>query len=575
MLRRNKGLVACFIGLPIVSWCYFPNMGGVGLSLPFNPLVYAVMAVMVLLIWCGKPRRRGIVFTPTARCLTMGVVLLAVPLAYGPAAGFSSAAWRVAALLAGWIFYCSGLQVRLPFRLRQPLLVVLLAIVAGQAVIAVLQLFLPAWSWVPLRGARVYGIFQQPNVLGSFIATGLALTLMQWLLPGYALVASRREGARRIALSLLLVLFSAVLVWIQSRAAWLATLLVVLGFWGCFRHHFTRGLLSASLLILLGTALGGVVMLWPESAGGVRYISHEMSNQARLAMLQDTLKMIAAHPLSGWGYGSFEYAFQHFRIEQVPPTQVLEIARHPHNEILYWWVEGGLVALLGISLLILGGGRLLLQAIRHDRRAFSGGAVNAGEASALCLALLPMLVHTQLEYPFYLSAMHWMVFLLLLAMADRLSCRKIGVIILPARGRLPLRCGIGGLCMATLVMMVAIFRGGLSLTQAERNGLRDIQILDSMSPIARWGLQDRVNFDAQTHRLLTYNTRRDDSELSRYAVWARHYLTRRVDANVYASLIAILRYQQQTAEAEKYGFDAALLFPADPRFRRSTATTGE
>ncbi|SPZ52008.1 Lipid A core - O-antigen ligase and related enzymes [Serratia quinivorans] len=242
----------------------------------------------------------------------------------------------------------------------------LLAIVAGQAVIAVLQLFLPTWNWVPLRGARVYGIFQQPNVLGSFIATGLALTLMQWLLPGYVLVASRREGVRRVALSLLLVLFSAVLVWIQSRAAWLATLLLVLGFWGCFRHHFSRGLLSASLLIMLGTALGGVVMLWPESAGGVRYISHEMSNQARLAMLQDTLKMIAAHPLSGWGYGSFEYAFQHFRIELVPPTRVLEIARHPHNELLYWWVEGGLVALLGISLLILGGGRLLLQVFRHD-----------------------------------------------------------------------------------------------------------------------------------------------------------------------------------------------------------------
>jgi O-antigen polymerase len=96
-----------------------------------------------------------------------------------------------------------------------------------------------------------------------------------------------------------------------------------------------------------------------------------------------------------------------------------------------------------------------------------------------------------------------------------------------------------------------------------------------MSPLARWGLQDRVDFDLQTHRLLAYNTRRDDSELSRYAVWARHYLTTRVDTNVYANLIAILRYQQQTAEAEKYGFDAALLFPADPRFRRSTATTGE
>ena len=110
-----------------------------------------------------------------------------------PAAGFSSAAWRVTGLLAGWIFYCSGLQVRLPFRLRQLVLVLLLVTIAGQTVIAVLQLFLPAWNWVPLRGARVYGIFQQPNVLGSFIATGLALTLMQWVLPGYALVASRWE----------------------------------------------------------------------------------------------------------------------------------------------------------------------------------------------------------------------------------------------------------------------------------------------------------------------------------------------------------------------------------------------
>ncbi len=550
-------------------------MGGVGLSLPFNPLVYAVMAAMVLLIWSGKPRRRSIVFTPTARYLTIGVVLLSVPLAYGPDAGFSSAAWRVAGLLVGWVFYCSGLQVRVPFRLRQLLLVLLLATVAGQAVIAVLQLFLPAWNWVPLRGARVYGIFQQPNVLGSFIATGLALTLMQWVLPGNVLHSSRWERGRRVALSLLLVLFSAVLVWVQSRAAWLGTLLVVLGFWLCFRHYFARGLLTATLLILLGAVLGGGVLLWPESAGGVRYISHEMSNQARLAMLQDTLKMIAAHPLSGWGYGSFEYAFQHFRIEQLPPTQVLEIARHPHNEILYWWVEGGLVSLLGIGVLIVGGGRLFLQAIGHDRQAFSHGVGNAGEATALCLALLPMLVHSQLEYPFYLSAMHWMVFLLLLAMADRLSCRNVGVVTLPAWGRLSLCYGVGGLCIAAVLMMVAIFRGGLSLTQAERNGLRDIQILDSMSPIARWGLQERVNFDLQTHRLLTYNRRRDDSELSRYAVWARQYLTRRIDANVYASLIAILRYQQQTAEAEKYGFDAALLFPADPRFRRSTATTGE
>lgn len=38
----------------------------------------------------------------------------------------------------------------------------------------------PNFGWVAPNGSRVYGVFQQPNVLGSFIATGLATAL--WLL---------------------------------------------------------------------------------------------------------------------------------------------------------------------------------------------------------------------------------------------------------------------------------------------------------------------------------------------------------------------------------------------------------
>ena len=63
---------------------------------------------------------------------------------------------------------------------------------------------------------RSYGVFQQPNVLGSFIATGLALAL--WLLLAPLSTPTRR---RQLPLLALLAAFSALLVLIQSRAAWL------------------------------------------------------------------------------------------------------------------------------------------------------------------------------------------------------------------------------------------------------------------------------------------------------------------------------------------------------------------
>ncbi|VTP59657.1 Domain of uncharacterised function (DUF3366) [Serratia rubidaea] len=103
------------------------------------------------------------------------------------------------------------------------------------------------------------------------------------------------------------------------------------------------------------------------------------------------------------------------------------------------------MALAGIVLLLLGGVHLLRQALRVDRRAFSCRRRHAGEATALCLALLPMLLHSQLEYPFYLSALHWLLFMLLLAQLDRLSSRRS---VLTLRRSRPLRLGVTLLCVS-------------------------------------------------------------------------------------------------------------------------------
>ncbi|HGE8396764.1 TPA: Wzy polymerase domain-containing protein [Serratia marcescens] len=388
---------------------YHPNMGGGGLALPQNILAWSAMALTTLLVTAtvcvGRAR---LSLTPTARLLLLGIAVLALPLLYTRAEWREDALWRCAGLLGGWLFYVACLQLRLTARQRDLLLYGLLFAVSVQALLAALQLFAPALAWVAPNGRRVYGVFQQPNVLGSFIATGLALAL--WLLLAPLSTPTRR---RQLPLLALLAAFSALLVLIQSRAAWLGgTLAAALLLWRFARQRPAASRWAGGAL-LLGMAAGLTVLftgLGLDSRTGL--IGRELSNSARLTMLHDVGAMILAKPLLGWGYGGFEYSFAHFRLQEMPWREVLEVAGHPHNEILLWWVEGGLPALAGIVIVLVAGALLLKRAWQRDREQPGGARVG------LFLVLLPMLVHTQLEYPFYLSAPHWLAFLLLLALLD-------------------------------------------------------------------------------------------------------------------------------------------------------------
>jgi O-antigen polymerase len=295
-------------------------------------------------------------------------------------------------------------------------------------------------------------------------------------------------------------------------------------------------------------------MVWSGEDSGLGYLSHEGSNQARWTMLRDTLRMIAEKPMLGWGYGSFEYNFLHFRINQLTPTVVTEIANHPHNEILLWWVEGGLVALFGMGLIVFGCGRLVVRAWRRDAQALNAGSRIAGEPTAMCIVLLPIALHTQLEYPFYLSTLHVFVFLLVMATLER---RVSGVM---GRRQLP--------TVATVVLMVLALLGGLTLTRVERAGLMDVREIQAMPMLSHWVHQERATFDEQTNALLSYNRTQDETLLRSYARWAQDYLTRRIDVNVYASLIIILQHQARWEAAEQYRREACLLFPRDARFQQ-------
>ncbi|HIE5442251.1 TPA: Wzy polymerase domain-containing protein [Serratia marcescens] len=531
---------------------YHPNMGGDGLALPQNILAWGVMALTTLIVtFTVCLGRIHLSLTPTARLLLLGIAVLALPLLYTRPEWREDALWRCAGLLGGWLFYVACLQLRVTARQRELLLFGLLFTVGIQALLAALQLFAPALAWVSPNGGRVYGVFQQPNVLGSFIATGLALAL--WLLLAPYSAPTRRQ----IPLLALLAAFSALLVLIQSRAAWLgAALAAALLLWR-FAHQRPAASRWAGGALLLGAAIGLTVLFtgFGLETNSV-LLDREFSNSARLTMLHDVGAMILAKPLLGWGYGGFEYSFAHFRLQTMPWREVLEVAGHPHNEILLWWVEGGLTALAGIAIVLAAGVRLLKSAWQRDREQPNGARVG------LFLVLLPMLIHTQLEYPFYLSAPHWLAFLLLLALLDGQTGEPRP---LPFAKALSLPVALAAL--GVLVMAAFAWQGRMALTQSERTMLANIDSIEQMPPPAAWIYRERKAFDEQSHALLVYNQTRDDALLTGYRQWANAYLQRRIDANVYATLIMILRYQGDQAQADARQREAAFLFARDARFR--------
>ncbi len=544
------------IWMAVILPVYHPNMGGGGLALPQNILAWSAMALTTLIVTftvcLGRTR---LSLTPTARLLLLGIAVLALPLLYTRSEWREDALWRCAGLLGGWLFYVACLQLRPTPRQRSLLLYGLLFAVGVQALLAALQLFAPVLAWVAPNGGRVYGVFQQPNVLGSFIATGLALALWMLFLP--ALSSARSERKRQALLFTLLTAFVTVLVLVQSRAGWLGGAVAAsLLMWRLGRRR-PRAARLACCALTLGLTLGVTIQLTGFGLGEqTGFLDRSPSNGTRLTMLHDVGAMILAKPLLGWGYGGFEYSFAHFRLQEMPWREVLEVAGHPHNEILLWWVEGGLPALAGIVILLAAGALLLKRAWQRDREQPAGARVG------LFLVLLPMLVHTQLEYPFYLSAPHWLAFLLLLALLDGQTGEPRP---LPFAKALSLPVAMAAI--GVLVMAVFAWQGRMALTQSERTMLTTIDSIEQMPPPAAWIYRERKTFDEQSHSLLVYNQTRDDALLTGYRQWANAYLLRRIDANVYATLIMILRYQGAQAEADARQREAAFLFSRDARFR--------
>ncbi|MCZ6797963.1 MAG: O-antigen ligase family protein, partial [Gammaproteobacteria bacterium] len=381
---------------------YQPNLGGRGLELTFNIATWAVATGLIcyatFLITVRKSIRlphRFLFF------IAVPVVIILSNLVTGtsqPVAFF----FRELFIVGGLFFFFALFQFKLrPYQIEWILLAIALSTLV-HSTIGILQIISPDifGGWFATRGDDVpRGIFQQINVQVTYLATGIAISIYLLSRP----IARRFNPVISGLVILSIALSSFVIVYSGSRVGLLSlviSLLLLLVFRRRQLLHNKVLVLCAIIAITSGTVVGkdgmeGSFAKTMDLAQGMN-IAQGVSRDARINMYRIAFELIAQKPVLGHGIGNYlrvwnlqtgDYFARH------PDALLPPYITHPHNELVYWLIEGGVVIVLGILAAIVA---VVLGLIRCGPR----------RAAGYLAILLPITLHAQVELPFYISSVH-------------------------------------------------------------------------------------------------------------------------------------------------------------------------
>ncbi|GAA3535730.1 PglL family O-oligosaccharyltransferase [Zobellella aerophila] len=529
---------------------FMHHLGGAGLDLPFNASTWLFIGAMLA---AGAFTLRPVLVTSGLWwCLLLGAVLLWLPFFYPHAeATRMQALPRLLGLSGGLLFYLILQQCRFNALQRRWLLCLLLGLATLQMLFGLVQFFaLPADNWFRFNtGIRLpYGIFMQRNVMSSFVGSGVLLAL-------YLLVMMR--GGRSQWLIWLWCVSAAVMgivlvLLLQSRAGLYSLmaglLLLVPVCWLRLSTRPQRWLLLA--MVIFGLGAGLVLLLQADLHRRMLEVYGELG--VRYEIWITTLGLIARHFWLGVGYGGFEPAYYAEAARLLtaggPVPQMPGGLHHPHNEILLWLAEGGVVTLLAWLLWAWG----LCSLLRH---------LPWSERLALVALCLPLFGHLMSEYPFGHSSVHWLWLLVLLWFFDSQYGRGrllYGMSVWPGQTLLLV---IG---LATVLYMATGLQTAYQLTHFERGRFSDERRLAAVwNP---WFWQDRRELYRHSARLEAALASGDSQGLDAYLAWSTPMIARLPRTSLLSNHLLALSAVGREQEAHTLAGRLRQEYPHDRQF---------
>jgi len=401
----------------IAPFYYHPNIGGEGLRIPNNITVWMVASIIIFYSLYLVLKRPEFVVPKYFLYIASFPIIISL-------AGFITGVeqpltwmFRVLFIWAGLAFLFSLFQHGLEQGRIDRLLLIVVISALLHAVIGIAQIALKELPlWLPQSSTGVpSGLFQQINNHASYQVTAIMIAIYLITRPIIS------EGKLRFKLLIIVgVLLSSYLVSHSgSRVGMLSLvlglLMIIPALWSRFKQR--KAISSSVLLMLLLGVCSGLFLGQGRAIDKTVAMQSGYSGSARLGIYSISIDLIKQKPLLGHGIGSFPRVWQFSKPDfyKNNPNATLppQFVTHPHNETIFWLVEGGMLS--GLSLLIVMVGIVIaLRKVGWHR----GGAYAA--------ILLPIGLHTQVELPFYLSTIHWLlfIFLIMVVMRHNVSINK-------------------------------------------------------------------------------------------------------------------------------------------------------
>ncbi len=544
-------LVSYFlVGMHIV----LDTPGGTGLYLSFNIIAWLFVVILIALGFWQVTLNKKIIYSKMLVWLSLGYLCLLVPAFYS--FEFTDHAIpRLLALIGGLLLLFCLYQFQVTQSDKYQLLILILMAVALESSLGLIQYFFfkeGFWGGYKIGISRPHGVFLQPNVMASFMATGLAIAL--FISTQFTLITSRFSTPLKGLIYFTLFSTSFLLVVLQSRTGHLGAILV-LALIAPYLYQKSRKQLLINIIVII-LAIVTAIVSFKNSDIPIRDSKVYQSINARSHIYEVSIDMVKAKPLSGHGYGGFERSFiDHFNqytLEHPEVGNTMQRLSHPHNEVLFWTIEGGIVALFAFMLFTTAYITTWLN-------------INRRKALALLALLLPILLHSQLEFPFYSSVSHFIIFILILWLTDTEN----------SKNSLSFNCTNTFLIRFIALLIPTIFIPFLItslhtaniLVEHEKTGYQSIEKLnDIINPIA-W--QNRLDAAVYAHILVSGITDRDSVQLERYVAWAQQRIKYLPRESVYANLLLVLQVLNKKADYQQLLIEAKQTYPHRENWQNS------
>jgi O-antigen polymerase len=535
-------LISCTL---IVSTFYSQvSPGGEGLLIPYNSWTW-VCAIVVICSGVFQIMIKNTIVLPKywlyIAALPLGIIF----------SGFiidstQPVQWliKIGFVLGGYLFLIALFQFKLSRRTIN-------SILYGICLSAILHSFI---TYTQVMGWQISSLipnsadnspisfFQQININATYLTTSFFIALYLASCAG----ALRRSIFLKVLLVVTVFATTAILLAISSRTTLVAfAVSMPLIIYARYSQFKLNKKMSITLIAAFLLGISGGAYL---SKGFAKYETKldTQRQHARTYIYDLSWQIFKEKPLLGHGLGSFEQVFQEAKIDY-PHSDKLGGQRfsHPHNELLIWLIEGGVVSLIGILIALIA--TLFALCSLGIKRGFTYLAL-----------LFPISFHTQVELPFYLSSALWFVWItILFVIHSHQTIEK----------KTKLSQALKKLISASTVLISALLIAFLIHTLASLAGITRIMFYKNVPLSSLTTAKHNMYFQSLAlqfeltgflyHDIATGNTR----ATQQFIQWAKPYIAIRPDPGLINNLALAYRHFGANDKALALMARAAKMYP--------------